>query len=625
MHSGQRPIPRPGLRVLAAVALLLGVITVQARRSAAVPAASPVTASGRTPPGGSDGGPIPEPTSAQQLTGDVPAHSVGGASVGMRSASGMRSVVLVDDAGALRAALATGITPVEVWDDGLFGFVANLTTAQTARLRAMPGVHGVEIDAPIRIAAEQVNPPWGLDRIDQRSLPIDSSYTYTVTGEGVTAYVIDSGIWASHSEFTGRIPRGFYWNFGDGSEIWDCNGHGTHVAGTFGGTTYGVAKEVTIVSVKVLDCSGNGTSASVIAGIEAVIDDHPAGMPAVANMSVGGPASPAVAAAGNDSVDACTQSPGRVPLAITVAASTAADDDAWWFSNFGPCNDLFAPGVGVLSAWPGGTDTAWNYMSGTSMASPHVAGVAALVLQADPASTPNDVWAAIDAAATTGAISECCGDPDKLLYVPPLVAPPDPPPPTEPPTTAPITTAPPATPPPATTPPPPPPPPPAPSPVAADLVTVQPSRLYDSRTGPGPRTAGSVTEVQVGGGAGVPADAALAALNVTAVEPDDAGYVTVFPCGTAVPNASNVNYHAGQTIPNAVVVRIGDGGRICVYTSATTGLLVDLNGYAPIATGLAALQPHRLYDSRATGSPRDAGSITAVQVAGAGGVRRRRC
>jgi hypothetical protein len=380
--------------------------------------------------------------------------------------------------------------------------------------------------------------------------------------------------------------------------------------------------------VKVLDCDGKGTSSSVVAGINEVVADHQAGVPAVANMSVGGTASAAVdaaveamiddgitvvAAAGNDSTDSCTQSPARVPEAITVAASTSGDDDAW-FSNYGACNDLFAPGVGVQSAAIGASNTDSRLMSGTSMAAPHVAGVAALVLESAPASTPAEVWTTIEAASTKGVLSECCGDPDKLLFVPPPPPAPDPepivPPPTEPPATAPPTT----------TTPPAPPSPGAPAPAVPDLATVQPARLYDSRSGPGDRPAGTITAVQVAGSAGVPADASLAALNVTAVAPGAAGYLTVFPCGGAAPNASNVNFAAGQTIPNAAVVRIGDGGRVCVFTSATTGLLIDVNGYAPAGSRLAALQPYRLLDSRASGAPRPGGSVTEVVVAGAGGV-----
>jgi hypothetical protein len=568
-------IGRPAAAGLAAI----GIATATAIPATAEPTA-PVAAEAPSPRAG----------------GDVPMHAIGGAGFSTRAAGGDRHVVMVQDEVALQAALSTGVSPIDVWRHGIHGFVTDLDDAQVRRLRATAGVVSVEPDGRLAATGQQSNPPWGLDRIDQTNLPLDGSYTYPGTGLGVTAYVIDTGIWASHTEFAGRIPYGFFWDFGDGTDGWDCSGHGTHVAGTLGGTTYGVAKEVWIVPVKVLNCAGEGPTSAMLGGIEAIIEDHQAGVPAVANLSVGGPPSPevdaaveamiadgitVVAAAGNTATDSCLESPGRVPDVITVAASTQNDDDAE-FSNVGPCNDLFAPGVDVLSAW-WGDDTATGVLSGTSMASPHVAGVAALVVQSMPWASPAEVWATIEQASTKGVLSECCGDPDQLLFVPPLNAPPPPPP-------------------------------------ALDLATVQPARLYDSRSGPGPRPAGSITEIQVGGVGGVPADAPLAALNVTAVEPAEPGYFTVFPCASALPNASNLNFRGGQTIPNSAVVRIGAGGRVCVYTSATSGLLVDVNGFAPAGSRIAALDPFRLFDSRAAGSPRPAGSVTEVQVAGAGGV-----
>jgi subtilisin family serine protease len=555
--------------------------------------------------------PPPQPTPGQRAAAGASGERLGGARPEVRRASGQRYVVLVDDQPSLdEAIVALGITPTDVWSTALFGFVADLSADQVAQLRAMPGVTAVEPDRIVEAYDDQANPPWGLDRIDQPNRPLDAKYTYTSTGAGVTAYVIDSGLWLSHTEFTGRVAPGAY-AVDDGWFVWDCDGHGTHVAGTIGGTTYGVAKQVTIVPVRVLDCYGSGDTAGIVAGINWVADNHTIGVPAVANLSLGMLASSyssavdaaiegliadgvtVVVAAGNSSDWTCAYSPARVPGAITVAASDEFDDDAW-FSNYGECNDLFAPGVDILSAYPSATDTDAAYMSGTSQAAPHVAGAAALVLEGSPAATPAQVWAALDDATTKGVLTECCGDPDKLLYVgPPTPTQPPPPPPTTPPSTP---------------------------PPSLDLVTIQPARLFDSRAAGGARGPGWVTEVQVTGQGGVPVGAPAAALNITAVEAGDAGYMTVFPCGTAVPVASNLNHRAGQTIPNAAVVKLDAAGRVCVFTSATTGLLVDVNGYTPPTSDVIALNPFRLYDSRSGAGVRPPGSITEVQVALAGGV-----
>lgn len=337
-----------------------------------------------------------------------------------------------EGAAVQEAALQPGIEAptVEVhyrYSVALQGFAASMPLASVESLRKNPNVAYVEADQVVSIDASQSPATWGLDRIDQRNLPLNNTYTYNFTGSTVHAYIIDTGIRTTHSEFGGRAFKNFD-SVGDGQNGNDCNGHGTHVAGTVGGSTYGVAKSVTLHAVRVLNCAGSGTNSGVIAGVDWVTSNRQS--PAVANMSLGGSASNALdtavnnsinsgvtyaIAAGNSNRKACNYSPARVAAAITVGATTNTDARAS-YSNYGSCLDLFAPGSSITSAWYS-SDTATNTISGTSMATPHVAGVAALYLQAHPSSTPTQVRDAIVNNATSGVVSNRGnGSPNKLLY-----------------------------------------------------------------------------------------------------------------------------------------------------------------------------------------------------------------
>lgn len=309
----------------------------------------------------------------------------------------------------------------------LEGFSASMSASAARELAADPAVASVEPNRVERGDEVQTDPAWGLDRIDQRDLPLDKSYEYAGDAAEVTAYVVDSGIRVSHEEFEGRATYGY--NFVDGNEeAADCHGHGTHVAGTLGGKSHGVAKKVKLVGVKVLDCENSGTTENVLAGYDWVAKNAVA--PAVANVSIGGAAGDAKdkairelveagitvsVSAGNKSADACDQSPAREASVITVAATTE-DDTRSEISNHGSCVDLFAPGEAVVSAGHE-SDTAEATMNGTSMAAPHVTGVAALYVSANPEASPAEVAKALLSAASEDKVKEPGkGSPNKLLY-----------------------------------------------------------------------------------------------------------------------------------------------------------------------------------------------------------------
>ncbi|MET7440713.1 S8 family peptidase [Streptomyces sp. NPDC004082] len=312
----------------------------------------------------------------------------------------------------------------------LNGYAIEATPAEAKRFAADPAVASVVQNRTFHINATQTNPPsWGLDRIDQKALPLDSKYTYPDSaGQGVTAYIVDTGVRITHSDFGGRASYG-YDAVDNDNTAQDGNGHGTHVAGTVAGNAYGVAKKAKIVGVRVLNNSGSGTTAQVVAGIDWVARNHSG--PSVANMSLGGGADSALdtavrnaiasgvtfaVAAGNDNANASNYSPARVAEAITVGSTTSSDARSS-FSNYGSALDIFAPGSSITSSW-NTSDTATNTISGTSMATPHVTGAAALYLADHPGSTPAQVASGLVAAASTGVVtSPGTGSPNRLLNV----------------------------------------------------------------------------------------------------------------------------------------------------------------------------------------------------------------
>ncbi|TQV89733.1 S8 family peptidase [Aliikangiella coralliicola] len=325
--------------------------------------------------------------------------------------------------------------PTRTFKTALQGAVFQMDEATAKKMAENPLVDFIEPDEIVSINDTQHNPTWGLDRVDQRSSSLDSKYVYDTSASNVNVYVIDTGV-NNHSDFGGRVYNGYDFIDNDSNSS-DCQGHGTHVAGTVASATWGVAKGAKVYGVRVLDCQGSGSYSAIISGIEWVANNH--SKPAVANMSLGGSASSSVdnatsslvdagvvtvVAAGNDNRSACNYSPARAPKAITVA-STANGDSRSSFSNYGNCVDIFAPGSNITSTSQSGGSTT---MSGTSMASPHVAGIAALYLAGSPNASPSQVEQAIKDAATTNAVSNPQGSPNLLAYSRFGDTPPPPPP-----------------------------------------------------------------------------------------------------------------------------------------------------------------------------------------------------
>jgi subtilisin family serine protease len=366
--------------------------------------------------------------------GDVPDDLVA-TTAGSDVVPGRFIVVVRDGVDPRPVATAYGVQPEFVYRTALRGFAGAMSDAARSGLLRDARVLRIEPDRLVHaVQTTQSNATWGIDRVDQRGLPLSKSYEYVGTGAGVRAYVVDTGIRYTHNEFGGRAVFGFDAFGGNGN---DCNGHGTHVAGTLGGSVYGVAKGVQLVAVRVLNCRGSGTTSGVIAGIDWVTADvvgRPLPRPAVANMSLGGGASEALDTAVRNSVaagisyavaagngnsagvhqPACNYSPARVRTALTVGATTSSDVKTSW-SNYGECVDVFAPGASITSAWKD-SNTSIKTISGTSMAAPHVAGAVALYLQANPGATPTQVFSAVQSNATKDVVTKSLSTNNHLLY-----------------------------------------------------------------------------------------------------------------------------------------------------------------------------------------------------------------
>ena len=371
--------------------------------------------------------------------GDSPL-SPGGARTARAAATSDYIVVLKDGADPHAVAALAGVRPSRVYRHALNGFAATLNDGTLNALRHLPAVAYVEPDAPAQLFTTQLFPTWGLDRIDEPTLPMNNQFTYMANGTGVTVYILDTGVRKTHAQFGGRadyIPNGANGDFvGDGhGSAEDCHGHGTHVAGTVGGSGYGVAKNVQIRAGRVVNCIGGGNATMAIAAMDWIVANGT--YPSVVSMSLGyGDVQSVrdaaarlyqdrhvvVAAAGNGDFagnpqNACLQSPAGYANALTVGATTSADHE-WSASNYGACVDVLAPGSSITSAWAS-SDVATNTQSGTSMATPHVAGVAALYLDLYPLAFPSTVNNAIKVNATSGVITlnnPFSQTPNKLLY-----------------------------------------------------------------------------------------------------------------------------------------------------------------------------------------------------------------
>ena len=365
----------------------------------------------------------PSPVAPPPATAPAPLYSAGASAVPGRYIVVFRGDRTIPPGLADRLVADYGGRVDLRYSRALVGFAGELPAPAVEAIRRHPLVEYVEEDAEMTVVGSQPGATWGLDRIDDRA-GLDGLYEWTTSGAGVTAYVIDTGLHTGHADFGGRASVGYDALGGSGQ---DCNGHGTHVAGTIGGDRWGVAKDVALVGVRVLGCGGLGFVSWIVGGIDWVTANHR--KPAVANMSLGGGASSALdqavrgsiaagvsyaLAAGNGGADACATSPARVVEAMTVGATGRTDARAS-FSNWGSCLDWFAPGVDITSAWIGSA-TVTNTISGTSMASPHTAGVAALYLQAHPSAPPGAVRDALLAAATKGVVGDARSANAHLLY-----------------------------------------------------------------------------------------------------------------------------------------------------------------------------------------------------------------
>ncbi|MFJ4560889.1 S8 family peptidase [Streptomyces massasporeus] len=365
------------------------------------------------------------PAEGRVLAADSPTAIKGSYLVTLKKSAGLKA----SSAAGKGLVKEYGGSVDKTFGKALNGYAATLSATEARQLAADPAVASVEQNQRVTLAATQTNAPWGLDRVDQAALPLSGTYTYPDSaGSGVTVYVIDTGVRITHQQISGRAAHGYDAVDGDNNAS-DGNGHGTHVATTIAGTTYGVAKKAKIVGVRVLNNSGSGTTAGVIAGIDWVTQNHSG--PSVANMSLGGGASATLdtavrnsiasgvtyaVAAGNSSTTAASSSPARVAEAITVGATTSTDAKAS-YSNYGSALDIFAPGSSITAGWHT-SDTATNTISGTSMATPHVAGAAAVYLAGHTSSTPAQVATALVNGAVTGKVTSAgSGSPNRLLQI----------------------------------------------------------------------------------------------------------------------------------------------------------------------------------------------------------------